>query len=214
MWHETGFPAIAGPVHPVWRHIAAMVGGVLGRGPPLGVRHPLPGPGGASLGAVPTPQFIVEMREHIGHRELWLSGATATVVRAREGSPAEVLLVKRSDDGRWTPVCGIVEPGELPSQTVVREAAEEACVRIEVVRLVRMSVSGPIEYPNGDRCSYLDHDFLCRWVSGDPRVGDDESTEARFFPVDGLPDLDPRHARRIEVALAGQADVVMEHDPR
>ncbi len=163
---------------------------------------------------MPTPDFILQLRERIGHHELWLSGATATVVRDVPGGPAEILLVRRSDDGSWTPVCGIVEPGELPSQTVVREAAEEACVSIEVVRLVRMSVSGPIIYGNGDRTSYLDHDFLCRWVAGEPRVGDDESTDARFFPVDRLPEMDPRHARRIEVALAPAGEVVMEHDHR
>lgn len=167
----------------------------------------------ANLDGVPTPEFILQLREQIGHRDLWLSGATATVVRQVAGRPAEVLLVRRSDDSSWTPICGIVEPGELPSQTVVREAAEEACVQIEVVRLTRMAVSGTIEYPNRDRCNYLDHDFLCRWVAGEPRVGDDESTDARFFPLDALPPLRPRHARRIEVALAGGPDVVIEHDP-
>lgn len=142
-----------------------------------------------------------------------MSGASATVVREPPGGPKEVLLVRRSDNGSWTPICGIVEPGELPSETAVREAGEEACVSIEVIRLVRMCVSRPIVYDNGDRTSYLDHDFLCRWVSGEPRVGDDESTDARFFPVDALPALDPRHARRIEVALAPAGAVVMEHDP-
>lgn len=164
-----------------------------------------------------TPDFIEDLRRSIGHRELWLSGATATVARtAADGVGTEVLLVRRSDNGAWTPVCGIVEPGELPSETVVREAEEEARVRIEVVRMVRMCVSGPIEYPNGDRCRYLDHDFLCRWAGGQAAVGDDESTDVRWFPVDSLPDMSPRHARRIAVALASRPgdDAVMEHDPQ
>ncbi|AXE38255.1 NUDIX hydrolase [Acidipropionibacterium virtanenii] len=168
-----------------------------------------------------TPGFITDLREDIGHRELWLSGATATVVRDGAGEPGrgkgrEVLLVRRSDNGAWTPVCGIVEPGELPSETVVREALEEARVRIEVVRMVRVCVSGPLEYPNGDRCRYLDHDFLCRWAGGEAGVGDDESTEVRWFPVGSLPEMSARHARRIEVALdsEGRDGVVMEHDPQ
>ncbi|ALN15531.1 NUDIX hydrolase [Acidipropionibacterium acidipropionici] len=164
-----------------------------------------------------TPDFIVDLRRTIGHRELWLTGATATVTRtAADGIGTEVLLVRRTDNGAWTPVCGIVEPGELPSETVVREAQEEARVQIEVVRVVRMCVSGAIEYPNGDWARYLDHDFLCRWVGGRAGVGDDESTDVRWFPVGSLPDMSARHARRIEVALASRPgdEVVMEHDPR
>ena len=57
----------------------------------------------------------------------------------------------------------------------------------EVVQLVRVNVTAPVTYPNGDRCQFLDHDFLCRWVSGEPIVGDDESSHTGFFGTDQLP---------------------------
>lgn len=159
-----------------------------------------------------TPGFITDLRRDIGHRELWLIGSSATVWRPGPDGAREVLLVRRSDTGGWTPICGIVEPGELPSETVVREAAEEAGVRIEVERFVRMSAEDTLIYANGDRCRFLDHDFLCRWVDGEARVGDDESSEVGWFPADRLPEMSASHRRRIEVSLSGAPGVVCERD--
>ena len=39
-----------------------------------------------------------------------------------------MLLVKRSDNGAWTPVTGIVDPGEEPAVAAAREALEETGV--------------------------------------------------------------------------------------
>ncbi|MGK2351339.1 NUDIX hydrolase [Cutibacterium sp. V947] len=158
-----------------------------------------------------TPQFIVDLRRHIGHDPLWLSGSSAVVVRQGPRGP-QVLLVKRADTGAWTPVCGIIEPGERPDEAILREVREETGVEAEVVRLVRVNVASPITYPNGDRCQFLDHDFLCRWVSGEPRVGDDESSCTGFFGVNDLPEMSPHHRRRIEAALHPSDDVVFSSD--
>ncbi len=153
---------------------------------------------------MPTPQFILDLRSRIGHAPLWLLGANALVLR-----DDEVLLVRRSDTGEWSPISGIVDPGELPSETAVREAEEEAGVVIEIERLLWTIVTEEVVYPNGDRCRYLDHGFRARWVSGEPRVGDEESTEVGWFKVSDLPS--PRQERldgMIRVALADPRDVV------
>lgn len=150
---------------------------------------------------MPTPPFIVDLRASIGHAPLWLMGANALVIRG-----AEVLLVRRSDTGEWAPISGIVDPGEHPSETAVREALEEAGVVIEVERLLWTVVMDEITYANGDRCRFLDHGFRARWVSGEPYVADEESTEVAWFPVDALPS--PRQER-----LDAMLRVVAE-DPR
>ena len=72
---------------------------------------------------VATPDFVLALREKIGHDPLWLTGVTAVVLRDRQ-----VLLVRRSDNGEWTPVTGIVDPGEQPAAAAVREVLEEANV--------------------------------------------------------------------------------------
>ena len=55
------------------------------------------------LGFVPIPDFIVSLRRQVGQAQLWLPGVTAVVRRSDE-----ILLVRRADNGEWTPVTGIV----------------------------------------------------------------------------------------------------------
>lgn len=148
-----------------------------------------------------TPEFILSLRERVGTAPLWLSGSTAVVVRTT-GAGEEVLLVRRADDGAWTPVSGIIDPGEQPHVAALREVAEEAAVLAEVDQLVWLTVTDLVTYANGDQTQYIDHVFRCRWVSGDPYPADGEATEAAFFPVDSLPPMAPVQAERVAVALA------------
>ena len=160
---------------------------------------------------MPVPDFVLELRARVGHSMLWLSGATAVILRDGVRGP-ETLLVRRSDDGAWSPVCGIVDPGEDPHAAAIREAEEEAGVRIEVERLAWLNVTEPVTYANGDVTQYIDHTFRCRWVSGDPVPADGEATEARFFTVDDLPEMPRNYAERIEVALADRPEAVLGRD--
>jgi 8-oxo-dGTP pyrophosphatase MutT (NUDIX family) len=159
---------------------------------------------------MPIPPYVSHLRTMIGQELLWMPGITAVVLRDGAGGPGgalEVLLVKRSDNGEWTPVTGIVDPGEDPHVTAVREVEEEACVVAEVERLVWVSASHVVTHLNGDLAQYLDHTFRCRWVSGDPRPGDDESTDAGWFAIDALPQMAPLFHDRIAVALHNPPDV-------
>ena len=63
-------------------------------------------------------------------------------------------------------------------------------------------VNGEYVYGNGDLAVYLDLTFTCSWVAGEPYVGDDESVDVGWWPLDGLPDTDPWMAERIEAALS------------
>ncbi|MDO4255140.1 MAG: NUDIX domain-containing protein [Kocuria sp.] len=144
-----------------------------------------------------TPDFILELRQKIGHDNLWLTGATAVVLR-----DDQVLLGRRSDNGQWTPITGIVDPGEDPAVTAVRECEEEAGVICEVEGLAWVKAGQEKVFPNGDRCTFLDHTFRCRWVSGEPVVNDDESTAVGWFPVEDLPPMRDELRQRIEMAVS------------
>lgn len=232
-----------------------------------------------------TPDFIIELRKHIGHDLLWLAGATAVVVRypgsagdsaaaAAGSSPAStsaaaaassslaftsaaadarstsaaaaalppeasfavaddaapsagagssaavpagihpryahaaILLVRRSDNGAWTPITGIVDPGEHPATTAEREAREEAGVQIRVLRLAQVAVTKPVTFANGDRTQFIDHTFECEWLGGEARVADEENTDVRWVAVrdlDAVAGVAPHMRRRIEAALSGES---------
>jgi 8-oxo-dGTP pyrophosphatase MutT (NUDIX family) len=157
---------------------------------------------------VPTPDFVLRLRERIGNDPLWLVGTTAVVV---DGD--RVLLVKRADTGDWSPVAGIVDPGEHTADAAEREVLEETRVVAEVERLASVSVTREYVYANGDRTRYTDHTYRLRYVSGEAGVGDEESTDVAWFPLAALPPIPASFLRRMRYALQDRPDTVIERDP-
>lgn len=159
-----------------------------------------------------TPDFVLTLREKIGTAPLWLSGVTAVVLReparvtAEAGQDAasgtEVLLVRRADTGAWTPVTGIIDPGEEPADAAAREVLEEADIVAAVERLAWVQTLPERAYANGDRAAYLDLVFRCRWVSGEPHPADGENTAAGWFALDTLPPMSENMLERVRAALS------------
>jgi 8-oxo-dGTP pyrophosphatase MutT (NUDIX family) len=150
---------------------------------------------------MPIPDFIVELRAMVGHHPLWLPGVTA-VVRKDD----EVLLVQRSDNGAWTPVTGIPDPGEEPALAAVREVREETGVSARADRLASTSVHGPIRHVNGDVATYLDLTFACTWLEGEAQVADEESRAVAWVHRDGLAahGVGVEMLRRIDAAFSDE----------
>ncbi len=154
---------------------------------------------------MPTPDFVLSLREKIGTAPLWLTGVTAVVTRG-EGDDRELLVVRRADNGALTPVTGIVDPGEEPAVAAEREVLEEAGVVAVAERLAWVQTLPEMTYANGDRAQYMDLVFACRWSSGDPYPADGENTEAFWAPVSALPEMSENMRERVQVALAGEPE--------
>lgn len=153
--------------------------------------------GGTRVDAMATPDFVLTLREGIGHAPLPLVGVTAVVFRDEK-----VLLGRRADDGAWRPVSGIVDPGEEPADTAVRECLEEAGVVVRATRLASVDQLPRISYANGDQVDYLDLVFRCDWVSGEPHPADGELTDVGWFGLGELVEVDQAHVRKIALAIA------------
>ena len=125
---------------------------------------------------MPTPEFVLSLREKIGHDLLWLMGVSGYV----EDEQGRVLLGRRSDTGEWAMVYGINEPGE------------ETGVDVVVTDLVSVKSSRKVlTYANGDNTMYMDHLFICRPDPNgntEPFVGDEESLSVGWFSPDALPE--------------------------
>jgi len=152
---------------------------------------------------VPTPPYVLELRRSYGQGPLLLPGVCAVVVRDDlEPGRRHLLLTRRTDTGRWALPAGIVEPGEQPATTIERELLEETCVAARAERLAWVVAEEELTYPNGDRCQFITSVFRCRHLSGEAAVGDEESTEVGWFPLDALPELGAAEQARIAHALS------------
>lgn len=136
---------------------------------------------GAYDGGMGTPDFVLRLREKIGHDRLWLTGVTAVVVRGDD-----VLLVERADNGMITPVTGIIDPGEEPADAAVREVAEEAGIVAVPESLVKVHALRPMRYANGDEAQYLDIVFRLHHAAGEPAPVDGENVRTWWCPVSDL----------------------------
>jgi 8-oxo-dGTP diphosphatase len=129
---------------------------------------------------------------------------TAGVVclRAQAGgagtSPSdwEVLLIRRGTPprlGEWSLPGGRIEWGEPVKAAALRELREETGVEAEITSLLDV-IDG--FFPEHGR-HYVLVDYAARWLSGEPRPGDDAS-EARFWPAEAaLGVVDWAETRRV-----------------
>jgi 8-oxo-dGTP pyrophosphatase MutT (NUDIX family) len=108
------------------------------------------------------------------------------VVFRGEKAGAEVVIVSVGGANRWQLPKGLVEKGEKPEITAVREAREEAGVDSEVVQHLET-----IEYwfaglDGGERVRFHKHVhfYLLRYLGGDTGQHDWEVNEARWVPID------------------------------
>ena len=120
----------------------------------------------------------------------------------------EVLLQRRSDNGKLGLPGGSVEIGESVTGAIVREVREETGLLVEAVRLVGV-YSDPklqvVRYPDGCVVHFINTCFECRVVGGQLQTCP-ETLELAYFELAALPHmLVPLHLIRIADALRRQA---------
>jgi len=108
----------------------------------------------------------------------------------------EVLLIRRGRpprQGQWSLPGGRIEPGEGARDAAMRELFEETGVTAELLGLIDV-VDGV--FPEAG-AHYVLIDYAARWISGEPRAGDD-AEEAAFLPLgEALARVDWEETRRI-----------------
>ena len=99
-----------------------------------------------------------------------------------------VLLVRERSDGRWTLPGGFADIGLSAAQNVEKEIKEEAGLAVAAQRLysVRHKAKRPYE---PDARDFYKMFFLCERRDGAAPCAGAETSDARFFPRRGLPEL-------------------------
>ena len=97
----------------------------------------------------------------------------------------EVVIVSVGGQNRWQLPKGLVDGGENPEITAVREAREEGGVSSEVVQLIETIEYWYAGLENGIRVRFHKrvHFYLLRYLSGDTKDHDWEVNEARWVPI-------------------------------
>ncbi|MDH6577573.1 NUDIX domain-containing protein [Kitasatospora sp. MAP5-34] len=130
---------------------------------------------------------------------------TAFVVNEQD----ELLLERRSDNGRWGMPGGVQEIGESIADTVTREVLEETGIEVDVVGLVGI-YSDPghvIAFSDGEVRQEFSICFRAHPVGGRIRVSP-ESFEVRWVPRSELDTLDMSPTTRLRVGHGFRDDQV------
>lgn len=126
-------------------------------------------------------------RIYSGHIDVYTPkvGATAVIFDAA----GRLLLIRRSDNGKWALPGGWAEVGESASEVAVREAWEETGLRVEPLHLLGVYDSRKSDVGNELRPSphhvYL-ITFICRVIGGELTTSN-ETTAFAYFAEDQLP---------------------------
>ena len=125
--------------------------------------------------------YIKEIRPLLGHRKIILTAAGAIITRGDE-----ILLQRRSDNGNWSLVGGLMELDETFEQTALREIKEETGLEVRLDYLVGVYHNHHAAWPNGDQAHVVCAVYKASILSSEPRL-DEESLELRFFKKEELP---------------------------
>ena len=123
-------------------------------------------------------------------------GASA-IVADGEG---RIVLLRRSDNGRWALPGGVMNIGESIAHAVAREVREETGLQVEPKRIVGIySDPGHVfAFDDGEVRQQFSICFACRLVGGEIRPSS-ESTDVRFFAPGDIGRLNPHPSIRLRI---------------
>lgn len=146
---------------------------------------------------MPLAGFLRELRNKVGHDLLVLPSAAVAI----HDEGGRILMGLHSDRRIWVVPGGLIEPGETPADAAVRETWEETGLLIELTSV--LGVYGGrellVEYPNGDRASYIGTVFRGRVAGGQMRPDREEILDLRYVSREELETLP--HAAWLDLAV-------------
>nr|AHF24338.1 NUDIX hydrolase [uncultured bacterium Contig575] len=127
--------------------------------------------------------YIHELRKQIGPRKIILNCAGALIIR-----DGRILFQRRTDNGKWGLIGGLVEMNETYEQAALREIREETGLEVRLDSFLGIFHNHDMVWSNGDAAHVISALYTASIVSGEPRI-DEESYELRFFGRDEIPEL-------------------------
>ena len=127
--------------------------------------------------------YIHELRKEIGSRKIILNCSGAIIIR-----DGRILLQRRSDNGKWGLIGGLLEMNETYEEAALREVREETGLEVRLDSFLGIFHNHHMVWNNGDAAHVISACFTASILSGEPRI-DEESYELKFFSREEMPDL-------------------------
>jgi ADP-ribose pyrophosphatase YjhB (NUDIX family) len=120
----------------------------------------------------------------------------------------QVLLTRRTDNGRWCLPGGRTDSGESVTETCIREVLEETGLHVRIVRLLGI-YSSPhrlVEYADGNRYQIVALNFEAEPIGGTLTISD-ETTAYGYFSWDAIARMDvmETHVERLRDVFSGES---------
>ncbi|MBM3935149.1 MAG: NUDIX domain-containing protein [SAR202 cluster bacterium] len=130
--------------------------------------------------------YVGRLRSVVGNRRLITAGVRAAIVDEQ----GRFLFIRRRDNGNWGMVEGGVDLGDSIMETLAKEVKEETGLDVVRATLVAVYSEKRFWFTNvwGNEHQMVNFVFRVDEWSGTLAPQTDESTDARFFPVDELPE--------------------------
>lgn len=111
------------------------------------------------------------------------------IFRKTDDNPVEVALISVRDGNTWCLPKGIIDKGETPEMTAIREVQEETGLLGNVID--RLGAITYWYYIKGEniKCRKTVHFFLMEYVSGSTSEHDSEVNDALWLPLEKALDL-------------------------
>ena len=131
--------------------------------------------------------YLGRLRARVGDEQVLLFVGARAVLRDDAG---RVLLIQRTDNGQWALPAGAMELGESIAEAGAREVREETGLTATGLTAFALYTGAAHTVTNQWGHTYQLHVTAFRvddW-HGDLVTQTDETTDARFFPPDALPE--------------------------
>ncbi len=139
-------------------------------------------------------------------------GCSAFVFDAKR---EKVLLLKRSDDGKWAVPGGAMRAGESLTEACIREVLEETGLRVKIKRLLSVYTSPHrlLTYADGNKWQAVDLHFEAEIIDGD-LTANEEATALCFYTLAQTESLDMHGIDRMRVqdGFAGIKETIIYDD--
>ncbi len=142
--------------------------------------------------------YIKTIRKDLGSKKIILNAAGGVIQK-----DGKILLQRRSDNGEWSLVGGLLELDETYLEAAYREIKEETGLTVQAKYFLGIYHNHNMVWANGDQAHTIGAYYAFDIVEGEPRI-DEESLELRFFGKDELPYLFAEdHRKAVEAYFDG-----------